>query len=366
LAQHLSFDGTMWQKTKSGDWSVVRENISLGQRVEALRWLTSYEARRRFDVARAHVSSRRRNRRSHSSRGVDPADRAALCAANPELQALRQRYAGLSDIVGKSRFWRDGHVAPEDLLYFRGDNAYVWQFQDNNTPEKYALTYLYLQTIDTLGLLDVLTEDGDYGVFIFPTGDTDKDGNERFVSRDLLDSACELLFLERALQISRRPGLKVLDIGAGYGRLAYRAVTALSNIDTYFCIDAIPESTFICSYYLSRKGAVRTRVVAFDDQQDLVTGTIDLAVNILSFSECAIEAVDYWVSRCAELKVEYLFIVPNISEGGEAVRLLDGIDLNPLLAQYGYHLCHVEPKYQNPEVQKYGISPKWYYLFRAA
>jgi len=32
-------------------------------------------------------------------------------------------------------------------------------------------------------------------------------------------------------------------------------VTALSNIDTYFCIDAIPESTFVCQYYLSEKAA---------------------------------------------------------------------------------------------------------------
>jgi hypothetical protein len=184
----------------------------------------------------------------------------------------------------------------------------VWQFQDVNTPEKYVLTYFYLKTIDTLGLLDVLIEDGDHGVFTFPTGDTDKDGNKRCVSRDILDSVNELLFLEQVLQISRRPGLKVLDIGAGYGRLAYRAVTALSNIDSYFCIDAVPESTFISSYYLSRKGAARARVVAFDDQQDLVPGTIDLAVNIHSFSECAIEAVDYWISRC-------LFIVPNISRG---------------------------------------------------
>ena len=300
-------------------------------------------------------------------RGIAPADRAALSATNPELQALRQRYAGVQDIIRASPVWRPGYVAPEDLLYFRGDNPYVFQFRDNNTPEKYVLTYLYLQTIDTLGLLDVLTEDGDYGVFTFPTGDTDKDGNERFVSRDLLDSACELLFLERALQISHLEGLKVLDIGAGYGRLAYRAVTALSNIDTYFCIDAIPESTFICSHYLSRKGAVRTRVVAFDDQQDLVPGTIDLAVNIHSFSECAIEAVDYWVSRCAELKVQYLFIVPNMSADGEkAVRLNNGTDFSPLLAQYGYQLCHAEPKYQNPEVQKCGITPAWYYLFRAA
>jgi SAM-dependent methyltransferase len=345
---------------------MVRENISLGQRAEALRWLISFGTRGPIDAARAQFSSWLRNRRGHSGRGVTPADRTALSATSPELQALHQRYAELRDIVGTSTVWLLGFITPEDLLYFRGDNCYVWQFQDNNTPEKYVLTYYYLKTIDTLGLLDVLTEDGDYGVFTFPTGDTDTDGNNRFVSRDLLDSVSELLFLERTLQISRMPGLKVLDIGAGYGRLAYRAVTALSNIDTYFCIDAIPESTFISSYYLSRKGAERARVVPLDNQQDLDAGTIDLALNIHSFSECAIEAVDYWVSRCAELKVKYLFIVPNISGGEKAVRLVNGTDFSPLLAQYGYQLCHVEPKYSNPELQKYGVSPKWYYLFRAA
>ena len=251
------------------------------------------------------------------------------------------------------RSWRCVSAMPEqDLLYFRGDNCYVWQFQDNNTPGKCALTYLYLRTIDTLGLFDVLTEAGDYGVFTFPTGDTDSEGNNNFVSRDLLDSVCELLFLERALQISRRPGLKVLDIGAGYGGLAYRVVTALSNIDTYFCIDAIPESTFVSGYYLSEKAAERKRVIAFDAQEDLVPGTIDLAVSIHSFSECSIEAVDYWLSRCAELKIEYLFIVPNVSgEGGKAVRLMGGTDISPLLAQRGYQLCHSEAKYQNPQVQ---------------
>jgi hypothetical protein len=352
---------------KSNGWSMVTENISVSQRVEALTWLISRGARQQFEAARAHVGSWRRNRRGHSGGGVTSADRATLRATNPDLLALRQRYAGLPDTLGTSSVWRPGHVTAEDLLYFRGDNGYVWQFQDNNTPEKYLLTYLYLVTTDTLGLLDVLTEDGDYGVFTFPTGDTDKDGTQRFVSRDVLDSACELLFLERTLQISHRPGLKVLDIGAGYGRLAYRAVTALDNIDTYFCIDAIPESTFVSSYYLSRKGAIRTRVVAFDDQQDLVAGTINLAINIHSFSECAIEAVDYWVSRCAELEVEYLFIVPDLSaEGGKALRLVNGTDFTPLLAQYGYELCHAEPKYRNPEVQKYGVSPAWYYLFRAA
>jgi hypothetical protein len=366
-AQHPSYESMKWPKVKNDGWSRVRANISRGQRVEALTWRVSREARQQFEAARTRVGSWRRNRRGHSGQGVAPVDRAALRATNSDLQALRQRYAALQETIGTPPVWRPGHVTAEDLLYFRGDNGYVWQFQDNNTPEKYLLTYLYLKSIDTLGLLDILTEDGDYGVFTFPTGDTDKDGNDRVVSRDLLDSACELLFLERTLQISQRSEFKMLDIGAGYGRLAYRAVTAFDNIDTFFCIDAIPESTFISSYYLTRKGSKRTRVVAFDRQHDLVAGTIDLAVNIHSFSECAFQAVDYWISRCAALDIEYLFIVPDMSaEGGEALRLVDGTAFNPLLAQHGYRLCHAEPKYQNPEVQKYGITPAWYYLFRAA
>ncbi|WP_197520526.1 putative sugar O-methyltransferase [Mycobacterium sp. E2479] len=337
------------------------------QRVEALRWLIAFQARQPINGARERAESWRRRRRGHSGRGIVPDDRATLCATNPELEALRQRYGGVQDVIRRSPVWRAGYVSADDLLYFRGDNAYVFQFRDKNTPEKYVLTYFYLKTIDTLGLLDTFTEDGDYGVFTFPTGDVDQSGNQRLVSRDLLDSVSELLFLERVLQISKRPNLKVLDIGAGYGRLAYRAVTALSNIDTYFCIDAIPESTFLSEYYLRQKGAARARVVPFDDQRDLTPGTIDLAVNIHSFSECSTEAVDYWVSRCAELKVEYLFIVPNMSiEGEKAVRMVDGTDFSPLLEQHGYRLCHVEPKYGNPEVQRFGVSPKWYYLFRAA
>lgn len=346
---------------------MVRGSLVSRQRAEALRWLIGSGVRKPVNVARARVDAWLLNRRGHSGRGIAPADRAALRATSPELVALRERYAGLQEIIGTAPFWRPEYIAEQDLLYFRGDNCYVWQFQDNNTPEKYVLTYLYLRTIDTLGLFDVLTEAGDYGVFTFPTGDTDKEGNNRFVSRDLLDSVSELLFLDRALQVSRRPGLKVLDIGAGYGRLAYRAVTALSNIDTYFCIDAIPESTFISQYYLSKNAPERARVIAFDAQEDLVPGTIDLAVGIHSFSECAIEAVDYWLSRCIELKIEYLFIVPNVGgQGGKAVRLMNGTDIMPLLVQKGYQLCHAEPKYQNPQVQKYGVSPKWYYLFRAA
>ena len=306
------------RRQKSGDWSMVRENISLGQRVEALTWLSrarhcaspmSPEGPLVLGVATGGGTRVGASTPLIAPPSLQRIPSSRRCvSAMPECQTSSANRAFGVAVTSRRRICSISEVT----IATSGSS------RTNNTPEKYVLTYLYLETIDTLGLLDVLTEDGDYGVFTFPTGDTDNNGNERFVSRDLLDSACELLFLERALQISRQPGLKVLDIGAGYGRLAYRAVTALSNIDTYFCIDAIPESTFISSYYLSRKGVVRPRVVAFDDQQDLVAGTIDLAVNIHSFSECAIEAVDYWVSRCAELKVEYLFIVPDISDGGRS------------------------------------------------
>jgi len=73
-AQHLSYDGTMWQKTNSGDWSMVRENLPLGQRVEAGTWLISREARYRFDVTRpcppVRICARRPNFRQPGGVGA--------------------------------------------------------------------------------------------------------------------------------------------------------------------------------------------------------------------------------------------------------------------------------------------------------
>lgn len=345
----------------------LSKNITIGERVKATKWLISYWSRQPREAAMGWVRAWLQSNRSHSGQGATPGDAAALDESSSELQSLRHRYAAMQHLIGTSTVWCHGFVRQEDLLYFRGDNCYVFQNQANNTPQKYVLTYFYLKTLDWLGLLDLLTEDGDFGVFTYPTGDFDNDGNKRVVSRDLLDSVNELLWLERTLKVSSLPGLKVLDIGAGYGRLAYRAVTALSNIDTYYCIDAVPESTFISSYYLSKKGAERACVVPFDEQEEYLTpGTIKLAINIHSFSECAIEAIEYWIRRCAELEIEYLFIVPNDSAGEETIHLVNGFDYTPILTQHGYHLHTVEPKYSNPELQKFGVSPAWYYLFRAS
>ena len=316
-------------------------------------------------VARGRVIAWLRNRRGHSGRGVTPPtrrlarDQSGSRGVAATLRRNRRR-------DGRIAVWRPDYITAEDLLYFRGDNCYVWQFQDGNAPEKYVLTYLYLKSIDRLGLLDVLTESGDYGVFTFPTGEADQRGGPKLVSRDLLDSVCELLFLDRTLQISRWPGLRVLDIGAGYGRLAYRAVTAFNTIDTYFCVDAVPESTFLSEYDLDGRprqhACHRVRRSGGSDP-----GTIHLVVDIHSFSECAIEAVNYWVSRCAELKIEYLLIVPNASaQEGKALRLIEAPTSVRLLARHGYRAVAFRAAVRHPEVQRYGVSPKWYYLFGAA
>jgi hypothetical protein len=139
-------------------------------------------------------------------------------------------------------------------LFFRGDNPYVFQSRAGAGPEQHLLTWLYLKGRDHLGLLDRLRQDGDYGVCAFATGETDAGGQGRLVSRDLLDSVSELLFLDRTLGVASSRGAGVLDIGAGYGRLAHRAASAFPARPAWYCVDAVPESTFLCEYYLNRKG----------------------------------------------------------------------------------------------------------------
>jgi SAM-dependent methyltransferase len=304
--------------------------------------------------------------------GVDERDRRELTPTNPRLLELSRRYraAGSAGGGNASALWRPGYVRPADLLFFRGDNPYVHQCVGGAGPEQHLLTWLYLKGWDHLRLLDRLREDGDYGVCASPTGEADPGGRPCLVSRDLLDSVCELLFLDRALGLptGASKGAGVLDIGAGYGRLAYRATSAFPALSAWYCVDAVPESTFLCEYYLDRKGiAGRARAVPLDELGRLPgEGAIELAVAVHSMSEFPPAAVDFWAGLCARLEVRYLFVVPNGSaRGGGALHFSYGNrdDFRPMLEAHGYRLQHAEPKYANPEVQKHGITPAWYYLF---
>jgi hypothetical protein len=278
-----------------------------------------------------------------------------LVMNHPRLKELQTRYAAFNGEVTTPLVWTDNHLSNEDMLYFRGDNAYVWQtrrFAMNIM--SYALTTYYAKSIDKLGLLEKLEEDDCLGVHTFTI-------DNKLISRDLLDSIIEIHFLEKHLNISSRVGLSFLDIGAGYGRLAHRMTSSLPNISRYLCTDAFPASTFISEYYLRfRNLEGKAKVVALDEiEQVLRSSPVDIAVNIHSFSECRISAIEWWISILAKCGVKNLMIVPNPPE----LRTNDGIDFGNIIEKHGYKMIAKDPKYGDPVLQKYGANPSYYYLF---
>ncbi len=280
---------------------------------------------------------------------------------NHRLKELQKKYAKFDPIVTEPSIWVDNHVKTDDIKYFRGDNAYVWQLRGKGISDvNYILTAYYVKTIDNLSLLDVLKEDGEFGVHSFAFNDN------KVISRDLLDSIVEIYFLERQLNISTFPKLNILDIGAGYGRLAHRLIEALPNLNNYICVDAIPVSTFICEYYLSfRNVDKKAKAVPIYEIEDVLQNQpIDIAVNIHCFSECTISAIEWWLSLLVKYKIKYLMIVPNaLTHGGKQLLTNSGEDFLPIIKNKGYELIAKEPKYGNRIIQKYGIYPTYHYLF---
>ncbi|MDO8948591.1 MAG: putative sugar O-methyltransferase [Desulfocapsaceae bacterium] len=280
---------------------------------------------------------------------------------NSRLQELRQRYSQFQLKASLPIVWTDEYVQSYDLQSFRGDNCYVWQTKDPNCDEiNYCLTAYYVKAIDSLGLLQKNNEDGLFGVYTYTV-------NSQIVSRDLLDSVIELNFLEKHLKLSQINDLKIIDIGAGYGRLAYRAANSFSNLKTYLCTDAVPESTFLSEYHSKfRHIEDRVSVIPLDNiAERLQEQQIDLAVNIHSFSECSLEAIDWWLALLSVNQVKHLFIVPNAAgHGGEKLALNNGVDFSAVIEKYGYKLQCKSPKYEDPLVQKFGVSPTFFYLYQ--
>jgi putative sugar O-methyltransferase len=278
---------------------------------------------------------------------------------NPKLLGLQRRYSSFHADATTPSVWTDRHVSAEDIAHFRGDNAWVWQVRGRNANVlAYALSFYYLKSIDRLGLLDKLTEDESFGNFVFSIAG-------RHVSRDLLDSVGEIHFLDRRLGLGSRAGARVLDIGAGYGRLAHRMVSALDGLEAYYCTDAVAVSTFVSEYYLRFRDAGKAVVIPLDEIETALRGhPVDLAVNIHSFSECRMQAIEWWIRLLSANRVKNLMIVPNWSPGrGDRLLTNDGQDFLPLLERYGYRTVVKEPKYLDPVVQEFGLYPGWRHLF---
>src|SRR5262245_49657572 len=214
---------------------------------------------------------------------------------NPALQDLKRRYTSFNKNVTAPLVWTDDFVSGDALRWFRGNHAYLWQLRGPNMNAMgYALSAYYARAIDTLHLLDRLHDDNLFGNVTFQV-----DGLP--FSRDLLDSFIEIYFLERHLGLSRMTRPVILDIGAGYGRLAHRIVEGLVNVEQYLCTDAVAASTFLSEYYLKLRGlSGRAEVVPLDVvERTLESRQVDLAINVHSFSECRLDAIDWWLDVLA-------------------------------------------------------------------
>lgn len=291
---------------------------------------------------------------------------AYLRSDNPRLAELSRRYRSLVQRIATPSLWTEDYARTDvDLSAFRGDCAYVWQARDRNAPIHYLVTLGYVHRIDKLGLLDTLHEDGAFGALTLTLGDG------LVVSRDLLDSVLEINFLDEALGLAGKPELAVLDVGAGYGRLAHRLVSAFPGSATVLCTDGVALSTFLCEYYLRFRGiADRAATIPLDELDDaLGRHDVLLATNVHSFSECPLDAIVGWLDVLSAHHVPYLFIAPNAGDHG-GTRLLSREadatrrDFHPAIEQHGYRLVTVQPKYREPLVQRYGVSPTSYHLFR--
>jgi hypothetical protein len=275
-----------------------------------------------------------------------------LRADNPRLTELRRRYEEFRPFQRPQ--WPVASLEHElDFRYFRGDNAYSWQVRGGISESQYILTAYYVQGIDRLGLFDRLTEDHLFGSYSF-------DFNGRYViSRDLLDSIVQINFIDRIAGLSRMPQATVFDIGAGYGRLAYRMSRGLPNLKRIWCADAVPESTFLCEYYLRFRGAgSNVEVLELDRVEEaLRTRQIDVVTNVQSFTECSVESIEWWMDLLDKCSATYLLIVPNTPD-----RLLSmepdrsRLDFQPLIERHGYRLVARESVYENaPSVQRFGV-----------
>jgi SAM-dependent methyltransferase len=297
---------------------------------------------------------------------LPPGAEVELSPENARLQELRRAYEALALPVCDASRWREAAVQSFlDLRYFRGESLFYWHYRElpRVTALKYFIFLRYVSERDGAGLLAKMVEDGAFGCWTF-----EYPGHEP-VSRDLLESANEISFLERELGLSRRDRFSVLDIGAGYGRLAHRMAEVYPQLEDYCCVDAIPESTFISEYYLSYRGSVPpARVVSLDSIDDeLRPGTFDLAVNIHSFAECTHAAVSWWVDLVARLRVPRLLVVPN--EPNELLTLEpDGSrhDFRPLLEAAGYRALKTEPVIADAAVRELLPLSDTFFLFALA
>ena len=283
-----------------------------------------------------------------------------LYPTNPKLIQLRKDYQKFLGNNFKKGLWTENYLGEKDLIYFKGDNPYVYQRRGNQQSQlAYLLTYFWLKSKHGKGLSS-FNEEESFGVFKYTI-------DNKIISRDLLDSFNEILFLEEHFFYNYDTKVNILEIGAGYGRLAKWLTKNTNYIEHYYCIDAIPESTFISDYYLKHYNKIKEVTVVPIHQRKifLENQNISLAVNIHSFSEMAIDFIKFWMEEVISLRIPYLFIVPNAGHlyRGDLISF-DNKNFKNIIESNGYELVIKRDKYLEPNIQKYGLNPTMYYLYK--
>jgi hypothetical protein len=274
---------------------------------------------------------------------------------NPRLRELHDRYR--DHPAAKHSQWSDLRLGDSiELPYFRGDNQFIYQARGTESAA-YALSAFYARDHDTLSLFDLLDEDGAFGALTHII-----DG--RVVSRDLLDSVLEINFLAETLGVDQLIKARVLDIGAGYGRMAHR-MTAWSSDIEYLATDAVPLSTFLSEYYLGYRGVSRAKVIPLDEVEGaLPSAGVDLALNIHSFGEVPKAAITWWLEILSRTEVPRLFIVHTDDALFSTETNMSRMPYDDVLARLGYERVDLRPKYAHSEtVQRLGAFPTYYHYF---
>ena len=287
--------------------------------------------------------------------------------SSDELDALRVRYEAFDVDARLHSQWCSSLVQEIDFKLFRGDSALMYQHRDANMPVTYLATYYYHALSGDRDLLETCTEDTSFGVYAFRVG-------SEIVTRDRLDSVSEIGFLREVLELKPSSSLSILDIGSGYGRLAWRINQCFPNVKVV-CADAIPESAFLCGTYLSFRGASPSvKVVALPDLSTELSQTpVDVAIAVNSLSECSAQAIVWWLDLLLAHRVKYIILIPHGSfDEGKMLLSCEsgwltgtpGKALLPLLEERGYRPLLTRPKYREPQMQRYGVSPTYYHLFK--
>jgi SAM-dependent methyltransferase len=144
--------------------------------------------------------------------------------------------------------------------------------------------------------LGLFTLDQEYGARIVDIGGTE-------VTRPFLDSNTEWRFLERYLPAG---DMGVLDIGAGYGRLA-RFLSRIERFKPVFTVDAVPVSTWLCEQYCAGSKVETLTLRKFEERYTALD--LDVVINIHSWNECTYAQVARWLEYVLKTKAFYLFTV---------------------------------------------------------